>query len=304
MKIGIQSYVTAYSLDPVTLAKATEDAGFDSFWAPEHAAIPVNPVTPIPLPGGRFPDVYGQMVDPFVLLTVMATATTRLKLVTGVCLVPERHPLILAKLVSTLDLFSAGRMVFGVGTGYVPELTALFTPHADRPWTLTMESIDAMKALWTSGVAAYEGELVRFPEVVCDPLPVQRPHPPIVLGARPTPTAIRRVVAAANGIYLTAVTVDDVVAARKAITQECERVGRDPGEIEISVSVHDPSPEYQDIFEQAGADRLVVLLHNHDGKPLPLEQWGPQQLANITAPAPSPAELLRSLEAVRDLAKL
>ncbi len=304
MKIGIQSYVTAYSVDPVTLAKAIEDAGFDSYWAPEHASIPVNPVTPVPIGDGNFPAVYGQMVDPFVLLSVMGTVTTQLKLVTGVCLVPERHPLVLAKMVSTLDVFSGGRVVFGVGTGYLPELTALFTPHAATPWKLTMESIEAMKLLWATGSASYQGELLSFPQVISDPLPVQRPHPPIVFGARPTTTAIRRVVAAGNGIYLTAVTVEDVAAARQALTRECERVGRKPDEVEVSVSVHDPSPAIQNMFEDAGADRLVVLLHNHDGQPLPIEDWGARQLENIVAPAQTPADLLRSLEQVRELEKL
>lgn len=304
MKIGIQSYVTAYSVAPLTLAKAIEDAGFDSYWAPEHAAIPVKPETPVPVGDGRFPDVYGQMVDPFVLLSLMSTATTTLRLVTGVCLVPERHPLILAKLVSTLDVFSDGRVIFGVGTGYLPELTKLFTPHAATPWKLTMESLEAMKRLWASGRASYEGDLLSFPEVISDPMPLQRPYPPIVFGARPTPMAVRRVAAAADGIYLTAVTVEDVAAARKAITRECERIGRNPGEIEVSVSVHDPSPGIQHMFEDAGADRLVVLLHNHDGKPLPVEDWAARQLDNVVAPAPTATELLRSLEMVRDLANL
>lgn len=304
MKIGIQSYVTAYGVDPVTLAKAIEDAGFDSYWAPDHSVIPVTPATPLPLPGGTFPDVYGHMVDPFVSLSVMATVTTRLKLVTGVCLVPERHPLLLAKLVSSLDLVSGGRLIFGVGTGYVPELTALFTPHHATPWKLTLESIEAMKLLWTNGRAGYDGELVSFPEVICDPMPVQRPHPPIVFGARPTPVAARRVAAAGNGIYLTVVSPEDVVAARRAITAECEKIGRDPEEIEISVSVHDPSPQIQHMFEDAGANRLVVMLHNHDGTSLPIEEWGARQMENILAPAPTPDEALRSLEMVRDLAKI
>ncbi|AEA23622.1 TIGR03619 family F420-dependent LLM class oxidoreductase [Pseudonocardia benzenivorans] len=304
MKIGIQAYVTAYGIDPVTLGKAIEDAGFDSYWAPDHAAVPVAPATPLPLPGGRFPDVYGQMVDPFVSLSVMATATTALRLVTGVCLVPERNPLMLAKLVSSLDLFSGGRVIFGAGTGYVPELTEVFTPHHATPWKLTIESIEAMKLLWTNGRGAYDGDLVRFPEVICDPLPVQRPHPPVVLGARPTPVSARRVAAVADGIYLTVVTPEEVAGARAAITAECERIGRDPAEIEISVSVHDPSPRFQREFGEAGADRLVVMLHNHDGKPLPREEWAGRQMENILAPAPSPEETLRSLERVRELAEL
>ncbi|GAA1838585.1 LLM class F420-dependent oxidoreductase [Pseudonocardia ailaonensis] len=304
MKIGIQSYVTAYGIDPATLGRAIEDAGFDSYWAPDHAAVPVTPATPLPLPGGKFPDIYGQMVDPFVSLSVMATATASLRLVTGVCLVPERHPLVLAKLVSSLDLFSGGRVIFGAGTGYVPELTEVFTPHHATPWKLTIESIEAMKVLWANGRGGFEGDTVRFPEVVLDPVPVQRPHPPIVLGARPTPVAARRVATVADGIYLTVVTPEEVAAARTAIATECERIGRDPAEIEISVSVHDPSPQVQGLFEDAGADRLVVMLHNHDGKPLPMEEWMPRQMENILAPAPTAQESLRSLEMVRELAGL
>lgn len=304
MKIGVQTYVTAYSLDPVTLGKALEEAGFDSYWAPEHATIPVEPAVPFPMNGGAIPEIYGQMVDPFVSLSVMATATTTLKLVTGVCLVPERHPLSLAKSVSSLDLFSGGRVIFGAGTGWLPEVTAHFTPHADKPWKVTLESIEAMKGLWANGSASFEGEVFSFPEMICDPLPVQRPHPPIVLGARPTPVALRRVATHADGMYLTLVTADDVAQAREALAKECAEIGRNPAEIELSVSVHDPSPSVQRMFEDAGADRLVILMHNHDGEPLPFDDWMPRQVENIVAPPQRPADTLRTIEKLHDLAQL
>src|SRR5690242_19822366 len=104
--------VTGYTVDAITLARALEDGGFESYWAPEHATLPVRPSVPYPMTGGEIPEVYGQMADPFVLLSFMAAATTRLRLGTGICLVPERHPLTLAKSVSTLDNFSHGRFLF------------------------------------------------------------------------------------------------------------------------------------------------------------------------------------------------
>src|SRR5436309_2427968 len=148
MKLGVQFFVTGHTIDPVTLAKAVEDAGFDSFWVPEHATLPVRPTTPYPMTGGAIPAVYGQMADPFVLLSFIGAATTTLKLGTGVCILPERHPLLLAKEVSTLDNFSGGRVLFGVGTGWAREEIELFGADFKTRWRYTRESVEAMTALW------------------------------------------------------------------------------------------------------------------------------------------------------------
>lgn len=302
MKLGIQFHVTAYTIDPVTLAVAIEETGFESFWAPDHSVIPVNPATPYPMTGGDIPPVYGQMADPFVLLSFMAAATSRIKLGTGVCIVPERHPVMLAKSVSTLDRFSKGRFLFGVGTGWLPEVTEIFNPHHEKPWTYTEEAVLAMKGLWRDGAAGYEGQMVKFPEVVCDPMPSQRPHPPVIIGAQPTPISCRRIAAWGDGWIAMGVSPKQLAAGRDAITTECERIGRDPAEIEISVGVRDPTPAVQRAFEDAGASRLIVSLYNHTGEALPTGQWADAAAASVVAGPPSPAATLRALEAVHTMA--
>lgn len=304
MKLGVQMLVTGYTIDPVTLAKAVEDSAFDSFWAPEHATLPAHPVTPFPMTGGPIPAVYGQMADPFVLLGMMAAVTTRLKLATGVCLVPEHHPLLLAKSVSTLDNFSGGRFLFGIGTGWLGELTPLFTEHAATPWKYTAESVASMKRLWEGLDEGYDGTLLHFPALVCDPVPVQRPHPPIVVGAQGTARAFERIAAWGDGWIAMGVTPDQVAAGRRGLSEACERAGRDPADIQISVGVRDATPAIQHAYEDAGADRLIVLLYNHPGGPLPMEDWAQAGVEGLTAPPPTPEKTLRALEDVATRSKL
>ncbi|WGY00366.1 LLM class F420-dependent oxidoreductase [Nocardioides sp. QY071] len=304
MKIGVQFAVTGYTVDPVTLARSLEEARFESYWAPEHAVLPTRPSRTFPMTGGPIPDVYGQMADPFVLLSVMAGVTSTLRLGTGVCLVPEHHPLILAKSVSTLDRFSGGRFLFGLGTGWLPEVTDLFLDQPDKPWKYTLESVEAMKALWRDGRAAYDGDLVRFPELICDPRPVQTPHPPVIIGASPSPLAMRRIVRHGDGWIAMGIGPEGIAAARAELTRECELVGRDPSTIEISVGVRDATPQVQRRFEDAGADRLIVLLYNHPGHEVPIEDWPAIGAQGLTSPPPVAADTLRALEEIQSRAGL
>lgn len=304
MKIGVQFAVTGYTVDAMTLGRALEEGRFESYWAPEHAVLPTRPTVPYPMTGGEIPAVYGQMADPFVLLAFMGAATSTLKLGTGVCLVPEHHPLILAKSVSTLDNFSGGRVLFGVGTGWLPEVTKLFIDAADTPWKYTIESIEAMKALWTDGAASYDGTLVRFPEVICDPRPAQTPHPPVIIGAQPTPVAFKRIAQHGDGWIAMGIGPEGIAEARAGITRACELIGRDPSTVEISVGVRDATPEIQHRFEDAGADRLIVLLYNHPGDEVPIERWPEVGVEGLTSPAPAAADTLRALDRIQQRARL
>lgn len=304
MKIGVQFAVTGYTIDPTTLAKALEEARFESYWAPEHAVLPTRPSRTFPMTGGEIPAVYGQMADPFVLLSHIGAATTTLKLATGVCLVPEHHPLVLAKSVSTLDNFSGGRFIFGVGTGWLPEVTELFIETPDKPWRYTLESLEAMKALWSEGRAAYDGSLIRFPELICDPRPVQRPHPPVIIGASPSPLAIKRIAKHGDGWIAMGIGPEGIAQARAELSRECERIGRHPGSIEISVGVRDATPQIQRMFEDAGADRLIVLMYNHPGHEIPIEDWPAVGVQGLTDPPPAPADTLHALEQVQQRAGL
>ncbi|MFI5953903.1 TIGR03619 family F420-dependent LLM class oxidoreductase [Cryptosporangium sp. NPDC051539] len=299
MKIGAQLAVTTYTIDAVTLARELEARRFESYWAPEHTVVPAHPGIAFPMTGGPIPDVYHQMADPFVVLGMMAAVTRDLRVATGVCLVPEHPPLTLAKAVSTLDAFSGGRFLFGVGTGWLREVTELHNPAAAaKPWGYTIEAVGAMKALWTG--TTYDG----FPEMICDPRPVQRPHPPVIVGAQPTPVAARRIAAWADGWLATGVTPAQVAEFRAALDAECARIGRDPAELSITVGVRDPSEEIRDAYAAAGAGRLMVLLYNHPGTRIPLEDWAAVGVATLSAPPPTPDETLRALDAVTKMAGL
>jgi probable F420-dependent oxidoreductase len=303
MRIGALFYPTAHTIDVITLARALEDGGFESLWVPEHAAVPVDP-TPHPLTGGPRPPIYSQKADPFVALSFAAAVTSRLKLGTGVCVVPEHHPLVLAKSVSTLDSFSGGRVLFGVGVGYQREEIELFGVDFATRWKYARESVDAMRALWRDGSASYEGELVRFPPVICDPQPVQRPHPPAIIGGLDSDRTHTRVATWGDGWLAAAVLPDRVAMARKAITEQCERLGRDPSKIEISVGVQDAGPDVQKAYEDAGADRLVVSLYNHPGEPIPYDQWHDAMVAAHVGPPPSPADTLQALDRIHRRARM
>ncbi|WP_459983087.1 TIGR03619 family F420-dependent LLM class oxidoreductase [Nocardioides sp. AN3] len=305
MKIGAQLAVTAHTIDAATLGRELEARGFESYWAPEHTVVPKHPAIPFPMTGGQIPDVYHQMADPFVVLSMMAAVTNELRVATGVCLVPEHPPLTLAKTISTLDAFSRGRFMFGLGTGWLREVTELHNPAAGaKPWGYTIEAVAAMKELWSHESAKYDGDLVSFPEMVCDPRPVQRPHPPVIVGAQPTPVAARRIAEWADGWLATGVTPAQVASFRAAIDAECTQIGRDPAEVTITVGVRDASAEYRDAYAEAGAERLMVLLYNHPGTRIALEDWAAVGVATLSAPPPTPEETLRALDAVREMAGL
>ena len=164
MKIGIFSFETGYSLDTAVLAKRAEELGFESFWVPEHAVIPVKTARPFAgSPDGIIPDHYAQIVDPFVALARASAVTQTIKLGTGVCLVPERNPLLLAKEIATLDHFSGGRFIFGIGAGWLQEETEIMGGNFPHRWTQTRDAILAMKELWTKDEAEYHGEYYDFP---------------------------------------------------------------------------------------------------------------------------------------------
>jgi alkanesulfonate monooxygenase SsuD/methylene tetrahydromethanopterin reductase-like flavin-dependent oxidoreductase (luciferase family) len=163
MRVGIFHYLsTAYSINPAVLAQRAEELGFDSFWLPEHPIMPVTTVTPYPL-GGPIPDFFAALIDPFVGLARASTVTKTIKLGTGICLVPERNPLLLAKEIATLDHFSGGRFLFGIGAGWLKEETEIMGGDFAHRWTQTQEAILAMKALWTQEEAEYHGRYYDFP---------------------------------------------------------------------------------------------------------------------------------------------
>ena len=233
MEIGSFCFNGGYSVDHAALARRAEDLGFHSFWAAEHAFIPVHTDTPHPAaPGGIIPDPYLRIPDPFVVLGRVAAVTSTIKLGTGVCLVPERNPLLLAKEVATLDCLSRGRFLFGIGAGWLREETEILGGDFPHRWTQTREAVEAMKELWTKGEAEHHGRYYDFPAVRSFPKPVQKPHPLIFLGGTAR-NVFRRVVEWADGWMPVRVSVEELKKGRATLDRLAQEAGRDPASIQV-----------------------------------------------------------------------
>ena len=151
MKVGIFVFTTSDSMDPAVLAAKAEDLGFESFWVPEHPIVPITTTSPHGgSPDGVIPESYKRIVDPFVALACASVATRTIKLGTGICLVPEHNPLLLAKEIATLDQYSGGRFLFGIGAGWLKEESEVLGVDFPHRWTQTREAVLAMKELWTN----------------------------------------------------------------------------------------------------------------------------------------------------------
>lgn len=261
MNIGLILVATTKTGDIATLAKRAEASGFDSVWIPEHPVIPSGPLTPFPF-APSLPEHYGRWVDPFIALTVAATATTRIKLVTGICLLPERDPLITAKVVATLDYFSGGRVILGVGAGWLKEETEVMGTPFQARWQRLRESVEAMRALWTQPEASYSGKWVHFPAVRCEPKPVQAGGPPILLGGHGQ-KALERIAKTYDGwcpIIDDLQTYTDEVATLRRLTREA---GRNPDTFQLSPFV-DPqngalSSDALKALQDTGVTRVVLF---------------------------------------------
>jgi probable F420-dependent oxidoreductase len=193
MDFGIGYFPTGDAVQPGELARMVEERGHESLFFAEHTHIPASRESPYPA-GGDLPRKYSHTYDLFVALTAAAAATSRLRVGSGICLVVERDPIITAKEVASVDRLSGGRFEFGVGAGWNREE---MSNHGTDPRTrmrLFAERIEAMKAIWTEEAASYHGEFVDFDRILCEPKPVQRPHPPILVGGN-GPTVIDRVLA-------------------------------------------------------------------------------------------------------------
>ncbi|HEX6584827.1 MAG TPA: LLM class F420-dependent oxidoreductase [Thermoleophilaceae bacterium] len=181
MELGLAILLTDYSMQPARLGSLAEERGFESLFLAEHTHIPVSRDTPYP-GGTELPREYSHTIDPFVGLSAAATATERLKVGTGVCLVNQRDPIVTAKEVATLDHVSGGRFLFGVGAGWNREEMRNHGTDPGTRWKLMRERVEAMKAIWTQEEAEYHGRFVNFDPIWSWPKPVQKPHPPVLVG--------------------------------------------------------------------------------------------------------------------------
>lgn len=161
MKIGVSVFLTEQSGEPGAIAQTAEQLGFESLWVAEHLVIPAAYTTYYPRsPDGKVPEFYAHLADPFVALAAAAQATSTIKLGTGVCLLPERDTITTAKAVATLDLYSKGRVILGAGAGWFPEEAAIMGVNFNRRWKHLRESIEALRALWSTDETSYAGEFV------------------------------------------------------------------------------------------------------------------------------------------------
>jgi len=256
LKFGVAIFPTEYSISIVELAKAVEDAGLESLWVTEHTHIPASRESPWP-GGPELPKQYWHTLDPFVALTAAAGVTRNLKLATGVLLLPEHDPIVTAKSVASLDLLSEGRFILGIGGGWNREEAANHGAPWGLRWKLMRERVEAMKAIWTEEDAEYHGDLVSFDPVWSWPKPVQKPHPPILLGGS-GPKALERVVRYADGW----------MPNRGAILEripELRRLAEEAGRGPISVSTYPKAdPAELDRLVEAGVERAIYYVPSDD----------------------------------------
>jgi len=268
MKFGLCLGFTDRSETPDVVARKCEESGFESMFTGEHPIIPVVAGAIIALGDSVMPEYYERIPDPFISLTVAACATTRLRLGTAVCLAAERHPIILAKEVATLDYYSRGRFMLGVGGGWLREETEIMGREFRRRWVVVREYVRAMRELWTKDEASFEGDFVKFPPVKCWPKPRQKPHPPVYICTGAGPNFDRRLkdtAAVAQGWMPTGLTPQRLAEEVNKLKRLCAEAGRDFSSIEITilgqaVTDRNEARQQSEQYQQAGATRMLFLL--------------------------------------------
>jgi probable F420-dependent oxidoreductase len=256
MEIGVFYFPVDYGINIAELAAALEERGFESLFVPEHTHIPLSRKNPFP-GGGELPLRYSHTHDPFVALSFAAAATKKLLLGTGICLIPERDPIVTAKSVASLDQLSGGRVVFGIGGGWNIEEMENHGARYNTRFKLMGERILAMKALWTEEAAEFHGEMVDFDPVWSFPKPAQKPHPPIILGGE-TDYTLRRVVEYCDGWFPRPGRGFEIREQLDRLRRMAEKAGRDPRTLSTSVFRAPADKASLKEYAEAGIDRAVL----------------------------------------------
>ena len=260
------------------VAEHAERVNIATLWAPEHVVLFDNPASKYPYTDdGRF--LAGStinLLDPFIGLTYAAAHTERLRLATGICLVPEHNPLVLAKVIASLDYLSGGRFALGVGIGWAAEEFAALGIPIERRAQRTCEYIEAMRKLWTDSTSSYHGEFVRFDEVRSFPKPAQGGKVPVIFGGESLP-ALRRVAKFGNGWFGVNLTPDQAAAKIAKLHSLLDEQERDRKEIEIIISPYANQITLDDLraYHELGVSEFVpfIRLPGDDSKiPAALEQ--------------------------------
>lgn len=263
MDCGAAMFFTDYGMSATDLARALQERGFESLWAPEHSHIPLSRQSPFPA-GGDLPRKYAECMDPFVSLATAAAVTTTLRLGTGVALVVQRDPIQTAKLVASLDQVSAGRFLFGIGGGWnAEEMADHGTTDFKGRWKLVRERVEAMKAIWTQAAPEYHGDLVDFPPMMAWPKPVQRPHPPVIVGGA-FPYGARRAIAYGDGWvpHRARPQYGDVSNFVPQFRDMAREAGRDPATIPVTLFAVPPDIALLRRYRDLGIARVVVSLES------------------------------------------
>src|SRR6478752_7422395 len=275
MDFGASMFMTDYCIPAADLGRALEERGFESLWNPEHSHIPLSRKTPFP-GGGDLPKMYYDAMDPFITLTAAAVATKKLKVGTGVCLVIQRDTIQTAKLVASIDQVSSGRFLFGIGGGWnQDEIESHGTVFKTR-FQKMREQIEAMKEIWTRSEPEYHGEIVDVPKMRTWPKPVQKPHPPVIVGGA-FPHSARRAIRYGDGWIPNASRAHyaDVTEFLPEFRQMATEAGRDPASISVTIWGVPEDLDRIKRYRDQGIARVVVSLPsaNRDETLPVLDRW-------------------------------
>lgn len=255
MDVGIFIFLTDYCIAVDELAVALEERGFESLFQPEHTHIPSSRQTPFP-GGGDLPREYSNTYDPFVSLSIAAACTKKLKIGTGICLIPQREPIQTAKSVASLDKLSGGRFVFGIGGGWnVEEMNNHGAEYKTR-FKLMRERILAMQAIWREEAATFHGDFVNFDTIWSNPKPVQKPNPPVLLGGE-TDYTLKRVVEYCDG-WLPRGNTFEPARDMARLRDMAAREGRDMDSLSVTVFRGTPEKAALDQYAEHGVNRVLL----------------------------------------------
>ncbi len=258
MDVGAFYFPTDYGINIAELARALEDRGFGSLFVPEHTHIPTSRKSPFP-GGGELPKRYSHTHDPFVALAFAAAATKKLKIGTGILLVPQHEPIVTAKAIASLDQLSGGRFIFGIGGGWNVEEMENHGAKYQTRFKQMREYVLAMKELWTKDEASFAGEFIKFDPVWSWPKPAQRPHPPIILGGESDHT-LRRIVEYCDGWLPRTRAGFDAPASIARLHKMAESKGRDPKTLSVTVFGAPTDAKALEGYEKAGIDSALLAI--------------------------------------------
>jgi probable F420-dependent oxidoreductase len=264
MKIGVSLPLTAASGDPGAIAREAENLGFESIWSVEHACVPSGYTTHYPRSAdGKVPAMYAQLAETWVVLAIAASATKRIKLGTGILLLAQHNVIETARAAATLDMYSAGRLILGVGAGWFREEAEVMGVRFERRWKHLRESVEALRILWTQDEASYAGEVIKFPPLRVGPKPVQKPCPPIMLGAHDPRYALKRVARYADGWMPGGLSPEKAMECIPEIKRLAKGYGRDPECLQFSVALamrgDEPGVDTLKRYESAGVSRIILM---------------------------------------------